>query len=197
MKIHQTRYGKSLGSQIHTNWVDISFWQRTLFNFTFKNSIRVQVNPTEKSVSEVMGKCSFFVHFWSKFFLGISGSRLGTGSVLGLWEGEIKRASHTKYGPIVSGGSRNNEEWTIKSLGKKWSFSHNFWHRFFPRFSKKFSLGNLTSSMHMQSFSKILRIVFKIGLTAPMHKRLDFHWGVAAMGPCPSRGKRLGKARTT
>ena len=57
-----------------------------------------------------MAKCSFFIHFRSKFFLGISGSRLGTGSVLGLWEGEIKRASHTKYGPIVSGGSRNNEE---------------------------------------------------------------------------------------
>ena len=109
-----------------------------------------------------MGKCSFFVHFWSKFFLGISGSRLGTGSVLGLWEGEIKRASHTKYGPIVSGGSRNNEEWTMKSLGKKWSFTHNFWHRFLPAFSKKFLLGNSMSSIHMPSFSNFCRVDYEI-----------------------------------
>ena len=140
-----------------------------------------------------MAKCSFFIHFWSKFFLGFSGSWLTTGSVLGLWEDGIKRASHTKYGPIVSDGSRNNEEWSMKSLGKKWSFSHNFWHRFFPRFSKKFSLGNLTSSIHMQSLSKILRIVFKIGLTAPMHKGLDFQWCSAAMGPCPNRGEKVGE----
>ena len=133
-----------------------------IFNFAFKNLICVQSNVTEKSVSEVMGKCSFFVHFWSKFFLGISGSRLGTGSVLGLWEGEIKRASHTKYGPIVSGGSQNNEEWTTKSLGKKWSFTHNFWHRIFSAFSKKFLLGNSTSSIHMPSLSNFCRLDYEI-----------------------------------